>query len=39
LDDEPLDHEATLAQAAALLNHVESLRTSERASGNSVGES
>ncbi|HEX6900442.1 MAG TPA: HEPN domain-containing protein [Thermoanaerobaculia bacterium] len=28
LDDEPLDHEATLAQVKALLNHVESLRTS-----------
>jgi HEPN domain-containing protein len=27
LEDEPLDHEATLAQVRALLNHVESLRT------------
>lgn len=39
LDDEPLDHEATLAQVTALLNHVESLRTPERNPGDSVGES
>lgn len=36
LDDEPLDHEATLAQVAALLNHVENLHTSEIQPGDSV---
>ena len=39
LDDEPLDHEATLAQVAELLNHVESLRSLKRDLGDSVGES
>jgi HEPN domain-containing protein len=39
LDDEPLDHEATLAQVTALLHHVESLRAPERDPGDSVGES
>ena len=41
LDDEPLDHESTLVQVRALLNHVEHLRTPERDPGgsNPVGES
>ena len=38
LDDEPLDHEAILAQVTALLNHVESLRTPEGDPGDSVSD-